>query len=281
MEDYYNSLNNGTKFKGDYKLAHSYDIQEWDPKGLTTTITGGIVLLIASTGSGKTVLLNHLIADNYKDFDDIVLICPTAKLQKCYDYFPAENVMKTFEEQYLEKLWESHERIYEENGRDSNKRHKTLVVLDDVIDLPEFKKSKMMDEIAHGGRHLGIYICLLSQDWNSIKPTQRKNARIVISFSLPSKKEREKITQACMSMENDHIGELLYRRITDVKYQCVVCKNYIVGGTTEEKINKFTADPNKKPKIKKKRNLAVLEQEPLKLETRTFVDNNYDPYLFY
>lgn len=278
MDEYLSNLNSGTKYKNDYNLAQSYDIKEWNPKGITNEITGGVILLVAPTGSGKTVLLNHIVSENINDFDDFKLICPTAKLQKCYDYFTVSNTITAFDETYLEKLWDYHENIFEENGRDVKKRHKTLVVMDDVIDLQEFKKSKKIDELAHGGRHLGIYLVIISQDWNSIHPTIRKNARIVISFALPSKKEREKITQACMSLENDHIGELLYRRLTDVKYQCVVCKNYLVGVGTEEKINKFTADAKIKPKMPKKKKLNNFIN--VRLNVNTFVDKDYDPYQF-
>ena len=66
--------------------------------------------------------------------------------------------------------------------------------------------------MSHAARHLNIFLIILSQDFNSIKPTIRKNARISISFELPSHKEREKFTQQYMSLENNHIGQILYKK---------------------------------------------------------------------
>ena len=244
MEDYLNNLNNNSIYKNDYKLADSYNITDWDPSTITEDITGGLITICAPSGSGKSVLLKHILSEIHKKFENIYLMCPTAKLQDIYDFMPKHNIMDTFNEEFLQRIWDAQVR---------DKSNKQLIIMDDIIDLPEFKKSKKLDEMAHGFRHLNGYVILLSQDFNSIRPTLRKNARIAISFELPSKKEREKFTESYMSLENNHIGEILYKKLTGVKYQCVVCLNYMVGCPLDTKVKKFIANPKTKLKIQDKR----------------------------
>ncbi len=257
MEDYIKNLSNSSMYKNDYILANKIhdSIVEWEPETLTDDITGGLITIIAPTGSGKSVLLKHIVSSTHKKFEEIYLICPTAKLQKIYDWMPDENIIDNYDKDFMSSLW---------TRKKLNKEGNVLVIIDDSIDDPNFRRCKVLDEIAHGGRHASLFVIILSQDFNSIKMTHRKNARISISFQLPSKREREKFTETYMSLENNHIGEILYKKITGEKYQCVACLNYKVGSMLSEKIKKFTADPAKKvvlKKIKKANEYNVPEQK--------------------
>lgn len=260
MEEYLEALGNSTIYKNDYKLANSYEIGEWDPSTITKDITGGVITICAPTGAGKSQLVKHILSETHKDFEKIYLMCPTAKIQSVYDYIPRKNIIDTFNEEFLNKLWTT-KKAELEREKEKMKRENIMVIIDDCIDLPEYKKSLVLPELSHGGRHAYIYVLLLSQDFNSISPTLRKNSRIAISFQLDSKGEREKLTKQYMSLENNHIGEILYKKITGIKYQCVVCLNYEVGATIPEKIKKFTANVNKKVNIKDKKNNGEFSTE--------------------
>lgn len=254
MEEYLSNLGKNSIYYNDYKLVESYDITEWNPKGLTDEITGGVITIVAPTGSGKTVLLRNIVADNQSKFKKVYLVCPTAKLQNCYSWI---NPIEKYSTEFMNDILET-------RRKDQND-DKVLIILDDIIDDPDFKKCPVMESFAIGARHLGVYVIVLSQDFNSIKPIIRKNTRIAISFELPSKKERQKFTESYMSLENNHIGELLYRKITGVRYQCVVVLNYVIGEALDKKVKSFIAEPKKCPKkIEERTEKESKQQKELK-----------------
>ena len=99
---------------------------------------------------------------------------------------------------------------------------------------------------------MGLTVILLSQDYNSISPLIRKNIRVAISFQLSGKEDREKFIKKFLSVENSRVGDVLFRKITDEKYQAIIIMANRVGEPIPNKVFKYTANPNLNPKIKKK-----------------------------
>lgn len=231
-----NYLNNSFSItKNDHLLAESYTFNEFDPMGFND-LTGGVCLLISPTGSGKTVLLKHMLSQIGKSFKNHFMFSNTAHLQDAYSFYPRE-LMSRFDEEKLEQIW---------NSQQSNKEDRTLLIMDDVIADSNFQKSKMIPEVAFGGRHVGLMIIILSQNFTSIKPAIRNNARIAISFALSSKKETEKFVEAFMATISNRVGYLVFRKITGQKYRAVIVCNYKVGEAFTDRVYQFTADPDVK-----------------------------------
>lgn len=251
MDDYSKGLNNSSIYKNDLLQAERdfEKITEFDPKCLTE-ITGGIIGIVSPTGCGKSYLLRDILSKIHKHYDSIHIMCPTAAIQDCYDYFPKENISNFFDEKLLEDIYT--EQMTQKKGLVK----KPLIILDDVIGEPAYDKSIMLNKIATAGRPLSITVILLSQYFSKIKPLHRTNLRAFIGFDIDNCDELDKFTNSFMCSVNKRCGRLLYKKITgEHKYQCCVVlihKNYV---GTDEKVKKYIGDPNvKKFKIKSIKN---------------------------
>ncbi len=224
VEKYMDSLNSGTIYKNDLVLADAFQINEFDPKVIPKDITGGIIALVGATGFGKTFLLRDILSQIHKNYDQFYLFSGTAKLQKDYDFFTngttKENIFQFYEEKKMTELWD------ENYLRSSKERENILIVLDDVINDPEFIKSLVLKKYATGARHINITVILLTQFLNSLKPIIRNNLRLVIAFESDNWKERRKFIDEYLSVINSRVGDLIYKKITGVPYQCVVIAVY-------------------------------------------------------
>lgn len=271
QDKYIENLPNSSTSKGNYLYANSINIQDFDPK-ILCEITGGVVAIVAPTGAGKTVLLKHLLSMIHKEYDQMMMFSGTAKLQNAYDFFPRSMISDEFDEEKLSNMWQKQVKDYEESKNSSDLYHlncrrpkkkldKCIVILDDIIHDKEYIKSKTMLEVSTGGRHLNILVILLSQYITKIKPVIRANIRLAISFQLTQKREREKFIEEFLSIENDQIGDILFRKITGVKYQSIVVCVHRVGARTEDKVFKFIADENCKIHIQDTENLIPCMQK--------------------
>lgn len=239
------NISKGTVRRQDYELANCYKIDKFEPFDFVN-VTGGVVGIIAETGSGKTVLLKDILSRIHKNYDKIHLMSRTARLQKAYDFFPRSLITDDYDEELMTDIWNTQVKNHKEGKPVEN----VLVILDDIIASPSFKKSKMIKEAAFGARHLNITIIILSQYFVAIKPEIRENMRIAIAFQMTNKREREKFINQFLSADTFGAGELLFRRITDEKYQCIIVEKYKSGEPISAKVKKYIADPNVVIKMK-------------------------------
>jgi hypothetical protein len=239
MDQYIKNISNKTIYKNNYLLAESYKIDEFNTEDMKD-ITGGVVAIIAPTNSGKSVLLKDLISKTKDNYQEFYLFSRTAKMQKFFDFFPRQFITDDFDEEKLSTIWEKQVELNEQ-GRSMPK---ILVILDDIIASPSYKKSKMLEECSISARHLNITVILLSQNFTSIKPIVRNNIRIAIAFQMASKKERDKFSEQFLSADNAMAGDLLLKRITGVKYQCIIVQVYKNGESLSDKVKRYIASPD-------------------------------------
>lgn len=239
MDAYFESLNKGSIYRADIELANSYSIQEFDPMSIVDSY--GFISITAATGAGKTVLIKDLLSRIHKYYDSIYLISPTAKFQKMYNFIPKSNISEVFDEEFLNIIWNksSNKKLSDQ----SCKLDKILIILDDIIHDPLFKKSTAMKQFATGSRHLNISMWILTQNFTSIPPIIRNNIRISIAFDLDGKKEKEKFVSSYLSSKNQRVGILLFERITKVKYQACIVEVYKSGEDVENKVKRYIANP--------------------------------------
>lgn len=261
MEDYVNNLNKSSIYRNDivYADREFEKVIDFDPTELTE-ILGGIIAIIAPTGSGKSILLRDILSKIHTHYDKIYLMCPTAKVQDCYDYFPDSNIIDHFDEATLERVF------IEQQSSDKKKMKKPLIILDDIIGEPEYEKSKMLNKIATAGRPLNLTVILISQFYTKIKPLHRGNLRAFIGFDMDSSEELEKFTKTFMCSISKRTGRFLYKKITmEKKFQCCVVLIHKIGCKTHEKVRKYIANYDV-PKFKIKKiveNNVVTFQKPL------------------
>lgn len=239
MEEYLKNIGNNTIRKNDYLLANSYKIDDFSPEDIKD-ITGGVVAIIAGTGCGKSVLLKDLLSHTHKNYKKIHLMSRTAKLQKFYDFVPRSMITDDYDEKKLEEIWNSQLKRNEEGKSLEN----VLVILDDIIASPSYKKSKMLEECSISARHLNITVILLSQNFTSIKPIIRNNIRIAITFQMQSAKERAKFSEQFLGADSARAGDILLRKITGTRYQCLIVQVYKNGQSLSEKVKKYISSPD-------------------------------------
>jgi len=245
METYIENISNNSIRKQDYKLAESYQIDTLSPQDFND-ITGGVVAIIAETGSGKTVFLRDILSKIHERYNKIYLMSRTAKLQKAYDFFPRSMITDDYDEELMKNIWENQIKMHEEKKPLEN----ILVILDDIIASPSYKKSKMLEECAVSARQINITVIILSQYFCSIRPIIRENIRIAVAFSMSNKKEREKFINQFLSSDTYGSGEILFKKITGEKYQAIIVQKYKCGECISKKVKKYIADPGVKIKLK-------------------------------
>lgn len=239
-DEYLNSVNKSSIYRNDIIYADKIfnDVETFDTSIFKDT--DGICLIIAQTGSGKSVLTKHLLHDTHKSYDEIYLICKTAKLQpETYNYIPDENILNNYSEAFMTDLW-----IRKTREKIDGKKTRTLIILDDFIGDKEYEKSNVIKDYAIGSRHLGISLIMLSQNFTSIKPIVRINTRIAIAFALESSKERDKFSETYLNSKNKRVGSILFQKITkEAPYQVIIVEVFRNGASEKEKIKKFIANP--------------------------------------
>ncbi|KAH9253739.1 hypothetical protein BASA81_008357 [Batrachochytrium salamandrivorans] len=250
-------------------MANSYPIGEFDPETLAEI--PGNLSLTAMTGAGKTLLIIDWLSKIHKKFDSIYVFSRTAKIQKCYNFIPRENITDHFDEELLTKLFALHKSKKEANI--DAELPKVLLIFDDVVNDLAYKRSKIFDNLFTEGRHYNFSSWFLTQKFTLLKPLQRVNVRWAVAFDLDTKKEREYFCQDYLSAHNNQVGEMLFKRIVkERKYQAVIVEIYKNGESVDQKVKKYVADPNVKAfKIKKNPPLIQFKfqgLEDLTLRTR-------------
>ena len=163
---------------------------------------------------------------------------------------PRENIQETYSDEFISNLYNS--RRLRKQAYNSKELEPILLIFDDIINDENYKKACFLNNLYTQGRQLNIYVWFLSQNFTSVKLIQRNNVRWAVSFCHDTAKERNKFSEAYMSLKNDSVARLLFNKITKAeKYQAVVIEIYKVGAEAHEKIKKFIADDKiKDPKIK-------------------------------
>ncbi|KAH9259026.1 hypothetical protein BASA81_002646 [Batrachochytrium salamandrivorans] len=272
VDNYTQTLNNGSIYKNDLLMAESYNIGTFEPE--TIAAIPGNMSITAMTGAGKTKFIIDLLSRVHHQFDAVYLFSRTAKAQEIYDFIPRESIFDRYNEEFLVKLWNHH---YTKKVTDKKtKLDKVLIIMDDIINDIEYKKSRIIDDYFTGGRHYNFSVWFLTQNFTSLKLLQRNNVRWAVAFDIDAKKEREKFVQSYLSAKNDRVGNLLFTKIVKERpYQAVVVEVYKNGASTEEKVKKYVANPDVKS-FRLKKNPPMVPTQAVGLENLFLRTKRYE-----
>jgi len=243
-EDYIKNLNKGSIYRNDLIIAENEfrKVEEWNMDETFEKVLGGFIGILAPTGSGKSYLLRDILSKIHKNYENIYLMCPTAKFQTVYDYFPDKNIIDHFDEEFLVNLFDERTKKFERSKKEKKEVKKVMVILDDVVSDKEYTRSKIMDKLSISARPVGITIVILSQYFSRIKPMHRTNLRLFIGFDVDNMNELEKFTSESMCNINKRVGRLLYKKITgEKKYQVCIVELYKLSVPMNEKVRKYTS----------------------------------------
>ena len=165
-------------------------------------------ILLAPSGSGKTVLLSNLILNVYRDcFERLYIFSPSVHVDQTWqavkDY--QEKIMKVketpketlyfdhYNPEDLQNIIETqHKVILHMKKQNLNKLYSILIIIDDFSDDPSFSRhSKLLHSLYTRGRHNSISTIVSTQKFAAVGQIIRVNATFLCVYRLRNNKDLE------------------------------------------------------------------------------------------
>lgn len=179
-------------------------LKEYEVKQSKYNIVGKLPIrsiLLAPSSSGKTVLIQNMILDIYKDlFERVYIFSPSVHID--HTWYPVKTYLdkkmklndeepKLYYDEYdplaLEKIISTHKKVieYQKSKKEKSKLFSILVVVDDFADDSSFSRSsKLLHALFTRGRHSQISTIVSTQKFTAIHPIIRVNASELYVFRL-------------------------------------------------------------------------------------------------
>jgi len=148
-------------------------------------------LICGQTGCGKTVYVLDLLATEYRNvFDDIVIFCPTYNNNVTYHSYKwvqeDENILVIDPKDKLDECLKRCFELYKKSDIAEDKH--TLFIIDDCSASSDIhKKRQTLSELAFSGRHDGISVWVITQKYNSVLKDFREQTKWVALFCCKDK----------------------------------------------------------------------------------------------
>jgi hypothetical protein len=211
------------------------------------------MVITAKRRSGKSVFMKDICSQIKSWYNHVFVFSMTAEAQPdLFDYVPKDNVINSFDEAKLLKIWESQVREITrlmKTKTDPKKYPKILIIFDDIISDPKVRKSEMLKKLFVMGRHYHFAFIFISQGFKEIPPIMRKNVDVAVAFYLESIDDREDFVDAYLTTRNKQTGIQIFDRITEEPYQSIVILNMGTIKDPEQYVNTYIATL-KVPKFK-------------------------------
>ena len=165
-------------------------------------------ILLAPSGSGKTVLLSNLILNVYRDcFERLYIFSPSVNVDQTWqavkDY--QEKIMKVketpkeqlyfdhYNPEDLQNIIDTqHKIILHMKNRNLHKLYSILIIIDDFSDDPSFSRhSKLLHSLFTRGRHNSISTIVSTQKFTAVAQIIRVNATFLCIYRLRNNKDLE------------------------------------------------------------------------------------------
>jgi hypothetical protein len=192
-------------------------------------------LILAPSGSGKTVLLQNMILNIYKNcFERIYIWSPSINVDTMW--LPVKQYIKEhlkvdndkekiyFDDYKSEELDEvittQKEIIQYMKDKEYKNLYQILIVVDDFSDDPKFSRnSKLLHSLFTRGRHIGISTIVSSQKAAAQHPIIRVNATEYYIFKLRNTQDLEMIiTELGAILPDKKMLMEIYRTATEKIY---------------------------------------------------------------
>jgi len=193
------------------------------------------MVLLAPSGSGKTVLLSNLLLNIYRGcFERIFIFSPSVDIDSTW------KAVKKFQEEVMKVIESDKEKLYFDNydpddlERIISTQHKVTkhlkdqgrkklfsicVVIDDWADDPKFtRQSKLLHSLFTRGRHNSISTIVSTQKFAAIHPIIRVNATSLIVYRLRNYKELEAFVEEVSGMVTKKELIEIYKYATEEEY---------------------------------------------------------------
>ena len=191
-------------------------------------------LVLAPSGGGKTILLQNMVLDIYRDcFSRIYIFSPSIDVDMTWN--PVKEYLANYlkqdenKEKYLfdsyqptelERIIETQHNVVEFMKHNKMKQiYQILVIIDDFADDPSFtRNSKLLHSLYIRGRHTFISTVTATQVYKAISPVIRKNITDFYIFRLRNHADMEAWLEEMSAIYDKKVLIQLYHMATDKPY---------------------------------------------------------------
>ena len=193
--------------------------------------------VVGSRGSGKSLLVSNLLKQFYlKEFDYLVVLCPTQKLNKDYEwiekldpsgekYYFFTNVRK-FKTVVSEILEQQQDMILDEDNVGRENTPNVLIIADDCAsNRLVFGQHGVFENLALAGRHSKVSCIVISQVLSAISRRIRLNTNMLILFPTYNQSETEQFVEQYVYKQQKKRALSELQRIFDIQYNFIAINN--------------------------------------------------------
>lgn len=208
-----------------------------------------VLTICAPRGSGKSFFIKNWLEANHKNYDHIIIMCPSIKFNDDYYVLAKKHkkkmtLLSEVSNNLVNELFDKQSKCQEAvmrraRGDDlldhtimgDNERLKplycpdTLLILDDCIDTGILSFRGSLDRIAERGRHIGITLFVSAQRQSAVSRGVRINSTYFMIFSPFSVGELEQfLMQFVFKNQRQQLQELLLQ-VFEKPYQFLLLDN--------------------------------------------------------
>jgi len=211
-------------------------------KGLFFDLPMRLLIIGKSQLSGKTNFIGNILDRPYDDTDiegrdlymndfkgdNIYIISPSTKLDTKWisviedKKIPDANVIKSFNEEILDTLYQSLEEKFEEAIKEKRKPEHSLIILDDVSFSGDLKSHThgALTKLFCNGRHSLISTIVTSQKYTDILTTCRENATGLVLFDSSRKQLETIFMDHGVTDKKDFLA--MFRKVTEEPHSFMI-----------------------------------------------------------
>ena len=169
------------------------------------------IIICGITNSQKTTIALHILKNNYKNFNRILVATTTDE-----DYKKILDKDKIIINPSIDNI----EDILKYQNR--HKKTKTLLILDDLIGSVNMGRNKIFDRIATTSRHMNLSVIFIVQHINSISPIIRNNSKYLFVTHVKLN-NLEKLYEMIDGFENFNDFKAFYKQYNEEYIAYLFC----------------------------------------------------------
>jgi energy-coupling factor transporter ATP-binding protein EcfA2 len=219
----------------DTMATHSCKIKKWKPEEAKSN---RIFLIVGRRGSGKTVLLRHLMYIMKDRIDFAIAFCPTVESRNMLkEHLPEACVYDRLVQSKVDDTVAAASQLAAKGVK-----RKFLLIFDDVLYEKAAFRTKAIRELFFNGRHYGCAALILTQYLVDIEPSLRSNVDFCVTFKdniLSNKMRLWKYMFGLLSTMDDFVS--VHDRCTQ-NYECLVLDNTGASSAVSDSLFWYTAN---------------------------------------